>query len=52
MGDNEKYAQLDRMIALAKRLGFWDDVAHWEAEKRRLKNTNDENEGVITDGPK
>jgi hypothetical protein len=29
-------ARLDKMIALARQLGFWDDVAHWEAEKKRL----------------
>ncbi|MBS1673876.1 MAG: hypothetical protein JSS74_07920 [Actinobacteria bacterium] len=26
-------AQLDELIRLAKQLGFWDDVAHWEAEE-------------------
>jgi hypothetical protein len=30
------FAQLDERIRLAKQLGFWDDVAHWEAEKRRI----------------
>lgn len=31
--------QLDRLIDLAEQLGFWDDVAHWEAEKERLYGT-------------
>ncbi len=30
-------AQLDEMIRLARQLGFSDDVAHWEAEKAKLK---------------
>jgi len=29
-------AQLDELIETATRLGFWDDVAHFTSEKRRL----------------
>lgn len=29
-------AQLNELIRLAKRLGFQDDVAYWEAEKRSI----------------
>ena len=32
-------AQLNELIRLAKKLGFGDDVAHWEAEKRRLEES-------------
>jgi hypothetical protein len=28
--------QLLNLIKSAKKLGFWDDVAHWEEELRKL----------------
>lgn len=28
--------QLNELIRMAKQLGFWDDVRHWESEKRRI----------------
>lgn len=34
-------AQLDELIRLAKQLGFQDDVAHWEAEKRQITDRTD-----------
>ena len=30
-------AQLDRMIITAMRLGYEDDVYHWQAERAKLK---------------
>lgn len=35
-------ARYDELIRLAKLLGFWDDVAHWEAEKAKLTNQSDD----------
>ena len=29
-------AELNRLSNMARQIGFWDDVAHWEAEKERL----------------
>ena len=37
-------AELDRLSSLARQLGFWDDVAHWEAEKKRLTNETGEDQ--------
>ena len=37
-------AQLDELIRLAKQLGFWDDVVHWEAERRRITDRTDGSE--------
>lgn len=34
-------AALDELIRQAKALGFWDDVAHWEAERRKLTAQTD-----------
>lgn len=34
-------AQLDQLIAGARRLGFADDVAHWTAERARLLEAGD-----------
>ena len=31
-------AELNRLSNRARKLGFWEDVAHWEAEKERLTN--------------
>ena len=35
-------AELNRLSNMARELGFWDDVAHWEAEKERLTNEGKE----------
>lgn len=35
-------AELNRLSSTARQLGFWDDVAHWEAEKERLTNEGKE----------
>ena len=37
-------AELNRLSNMARELGFWDDVAHWEAEKERLTNNESEDE--------
>ena len=35
-------AELNRLSNMARQLGFWDDVAHWEAEKERLTSEGKE----------
>lgn len=35
-------AELNRLSSMARKLGFRDDVAHWEAEKERLTNEGKE----------
>ena len=37
-------AELDRLSSMARKLGFWDDVAHWETEKKRLINKTGEDQ--------
>lgn len=34
-------AQMKEALRLARQLGFWDDVVHWETEIRKAEASND-----------